>query len=827
MLRIFVFTLLAYFIFSPTSTLPTAAQTGSAGLQMNVYPAMQGYFKYGEWLPIWIELENNGPDLVGEVLARVTGSGGTMVFTAPVELPTVSRKRLALYVLPNNFTKQLEVQFVANNQVQASQRVEIQPNPNVTFLIGLVSPERGALALINGISIPGNIRRPIRLIDISLAELPERFEGLRSLDIIVLNNVDASSLTTRQSEALANWVRQGGRLVIGGGANAIQTVAGLDQAMLPVIPRSSQEIAAVDALSSAFLSEIPEVEENQIIPEIRVPGPFLVALGDLNGGQTIIQQDDIPLLASKEFGAGRVDWVALDLSGSPFDAWSGTTQFWELLIGPGAIYPEWAPADISPRQQFASTMPYTLTNLPMLDLPSTQGLALLLGVYILLVGPANYFFLRWRKKLHWAWLTIPGITMIFSVGAFGLGYALHGSDVFLNKVAVIELQSDGKAIVNSYLGLFSPGRLAYQVTIETGGENSGLVSPLTPFYNPWDTFGGIGFTSAQEITLRQGSPAVVSGLSMEQWSMQSFMVEGLVIDFGVVRAELRLSQGKLVGFLRNETGYTIEDAVIVWSKNFIRLGNLEPGQEVAIDMSMENISAPVYGPPLSYRLFEEQFNVPGQRMPPRQAEVRRSIIEALVERAPAYRSATSSATSGIASMLSQTPLFLGWVNQAPPQAYVAGEMPSQQTTAIVYYSLSFEVERGRVIIPSGLIPGQVVAFPIDGWVCGETSSTALYINRGEGEFKFQLPEQFRSIRPDTLLMSITSDTSWAGAPTLALFDWLSQQWVELSGPNEGVNVIPQAANYISPDGTILVRMGGSQNIPACYFINLGMEGDLP
>ena len=33
------------------------------GLQMTVTPAFTGYFKYGEWLPIWVELENNGGDV--------------------------------------------------------------------------------------------------------------------------------------------------------------------------------------------------------------------------------------------------------------------------------------------------------------------------------------------------------------------------------------------------------------------------------------------------------------------------------------------------------------------------------------------------------------------------------------------------------------------------------------------------------------------------------------------------------------------------------------------------------------------------------------------
>ncbi len=71
-----------------------------------------------------------------------------MVFTAPVELPAGAHKRLLVYVLPNNFTRQLSIELVSGDQLLASQRVNVHPNPNVTYLVGLAAPERGALAQI-------------------------------------------------------------------------------------------------------------------------------------------------------------------------------------------------------------------------------------------------------------------------------------------------------------------------------------------------------------------------------------------------------------------------------------------------------------------------------------------------------------------------------------------------------------------------------------------------------------------------------------------------------------------------------------------------------
>ena len=183
-------------------------------IQLIAAPAFQGQFKYGEWLPLWVEITNSGPDVQAEIRIPVPGGSGTMVFSAPVELPAGAHKRLQIYVLPNNFTRQLNIELVSGDQLLTSQRVNVHPNPNVTFLVGLASPERGALAQIDSIK-PRGLERSKVLVDFTIAELPDRSEGLRSFDLLVINNLDTSRLTPEQTQALESWVAQGGRLLIG------------------------------------------------------------------------------------------------------------------------------------------------------------------------------------------------------------------------------------------------------------------------------------------------------------------------------------------------------------------------------------------------------------------------------------------------------------------------------------------------------------------------------------------------------------------------------------------------------------------------------------
>ena len=82
-------------------------------------------------------------------------------------------------------------------------------------------------------------------------------------------------------------------------------------------------------------------------------------------------------------------------------------------------------------------MSYPLSNLPSLDIPSVRALGVLLILYIVIVGPVNFLLLKLKNKLHFAWVTIPTLTVLFALGAFGLAYSLRGNDIMINKLSVI------------------------------------------------------------------------------------------------------------------------------------------------------------------------------------------------------------------------------------------------------------------------------------------------------------------------------------------------------------------------------------------------------
>ena len=286
MKRFNLFIWLLVLVFSGGLIRPQTAAAQTAAPLMTVTAAFDGYFKYGEWLPLLVELENKGGDVEAEVRVRVTSSSGTTVFAAPVSLPAGAHKVVPLYILANNFSRALDVQLISQDKLLVSQQVKVRPQPNISYFAGFVAAQRGALALMNGMTLPGQERAKV-LVDVTLEELPERLEGLTSFDTLVINDVDTSKLTTQQAAALQSWVEQGGRLVIGGGTGAQRTFAGLPAALQPVKLSGTQEIKTEDL---ADLAKFASAEA------MRMPGPFVAAKANADGARLLAGQ--------AEFSAG-------------------------------------------------------------------------------------------------------------------------------------------------------------------------------------------------------------------------------------------------------------------------------------------------------------------------------------------------------------------------------------------------------------------------------------------------------------------------------------------------------------------------------------------
>lgn len=798
------FLLVALLVLSPASL---ASAQGPAGLVMSVRPAFAGQFKFGEWLPVYITVENTGPDLKGELRLHVTGSAGQVDYVVPAELPGGARKRFTLYTLPNNFSRTVRVDLVRTpaEELLASETAKISVVPNDRYVIGIISGEPARLTGLSSVKLPGRRERP-DVVSLSLDDLPDRTEGLRLLNALILNDIDTGSLSPDQLSALTGWIAAGGRLILGGGSGANQTLSGLPVELSPVTLEGWQEVAALPGLE-AYAGE-----------PIQAPGPFLLALAQPAPGANVLltagatAQVDAPLLVERPLGSGYVDFIALDLAGAPLNAWAGTIPFAQRLLSPGAAWPDFLPPDIAPQQMRDSQMSYALANLPALDLPSVRFLAVLLTAYIVLVGPANYLLLRWRGRLAWAWVTIPGLTLAFSGLSYGIGFQLRGSDIIVNQISVVELGNDGQVSdTRTYVGVFSPSREAYD--IEVSGRP--LIRPLGEGYDPWS-----GAISVGAMSVVQGEPARLRGLAVNQWSMQSFVVESTPAELPEMAVQLEAERYGIRGRLENRGNATLKDVVVIFNSQFQKLGDIAPGQarEISIDVGPRSVSE-FRGGFGSYLLYQEEFNRPTP--PGREVMFKQSVLDGAIFNQP-----RPGLLDGV--------LLLAWLEDSPVQVSVRQREVARQKRMLVFGQLpvEFEPAAGGLVIPPGFSRSSALSTSGEAGACYGPGSEGYSVYNGMVEAQITLPVEAHGARrePGQLDLFIQSDGVLPGPalPTIELFDLAQGDWVPLEEARLGANRLETPARFYDPEqGALRVRISqdASQSGAGggCLFFDLAFE----
>ncbi|MCK4720358.1 hypothetical protein KAU08_06855, partial [bacterium] len=321
--------------------------------------------------------------------------------------------------------------------------------------------------------------------------LPDRAEGYKSIDGLILNTRRLYELTEDQMVALMEWIAGGGNMIawLGDDPTRYQgsfltgAVDGGDW----VGPSVITEPVVRTTLTS--LTAIPGLTGNRT-----VLGNFPVTYAPQDSARTLLKEGDIPVLQHLSFGRGDILLSGLDLAALKNVNPDGLDRYMSFLMGylmsqddrPSYIirnHPDYytfgmrggfsGPDD--DQQKFVTRSFYNvLQNLDntiqtdnLTALPSLKAITLFLIGYIFIVGPINYFILLKMRRREWLWYTIPLIVTVFILGSYSWALQTKGSKLLLTRVNVIDAYPEhGLALQSSYFGLFSPAARRYDVKLD-------------------------------------------------------------------------------------------------------------------------------------------------------------------------------------------------------------------------------------------------------------------------------------------------------------------------------------------------------------------------
>ena len=732
---------------------------GEGTTKLTVQVGFDGYCKEDDWLPVHVELENTGSDLNATVRVSYTNSNNGITSThQDVALPSTSRKEFFLYILPQGFLRNFNVSLLEGNKVLQKSNLSVNCLTSDNMLIGVLADDPSTYNILNDI-------KPItgfaRVAQLELSDLPEKAQAWSSLDALVISNVDTGTLAARQKQALESWLGAGGKLLVTGGSRWQGTVAGLDE-FLPIEINGARNVSNLSGLQT-YIKD----------PSLLETGTVL-SVGTLReGAHVLAEQDTIPLVVQKNVGFGLVYFLAADPALQPLNDWSGNADLYTALLGSQPPSPRWAN-----RLWYGYNANQALGAISELGLPSILYITCLMGTYVLIIGPLNYFVLRRMKRRELAWVTIPVLVIIFSFLAYGSGLFYRGTTPILNRLVVAQA-SDGldQTHVQALVGIYSPVRARY----DFDSTENFLPQPFTG-----GTTGDVQSNNDWTI-VQEGSNMVVPQVRVEIGGMQAIALEGSLPALPISH-DLTLTVSRttpvLSGNIVNDSEFALKDAILITPGDWEQLDELRPGQSKQVSISL---AASGNGPEF-YTL--DPMSILNLGYDDIQQDVDAARRYALLQNvlAPDYQ--RNDGNWGI--------YLMGWVDQ-PVLPVGLKDKRSKTVDTMLYvhkFSPSIKYEGNELHLPISLFA----------WESSTPEISPYYgqLTSGGYELRFRpgIPLQFRAIK--SMNFQLTSN-ALPNELIASAWDYETKEWVQVSYGTYNTN-IPEPERYVGPNGEIRIKV---------------------
>ncbi|MCS7056873.1 MAG: hypothetical protein NZM18_11960 [Thermoflexales bacterium] len=534
-------------------------------VSMTVDAGFNSYVKADAWIPLRVTLTNAGDPIEGEVVVTNSSLATIERFAQPVSLGRNARRQVMLYAPPESDS--LEVQLVSGQQVVASVTPVTRQLDPADRLVLVASDPPDALNFIGDVRAPNGSTSALALL--RLDQFPDRVAALAIADVIILDGVDTSALSLSQRAAIRQWVTGGGHLILAGGPSAELTLSGLSE-----IAPGSPARALIEADGSALTELAAPVAFAPLAAPPSASVPVIRLRSAAPHVRTLAGSNETPLILRREVGRGIVDQLAFSPSLAPLRDWPGrAVLFARLFGGRVGLANDLGTGDDSKAMTFAAAA------LTAADPPSPLVVGGFFALYVLAIGPLNFFILRGLRRLSWAWVTVPAIVIAFTVLGLLTGFRLRGNQPHMHRLSVtLGDAATGDAQTFGIFGLFSPRNT--EVTLEAGRA---LIRLVEPPRNPDEP--------ASAVTLAIGEPSRVVRIPVTNSNVRTIYAR----DGGTlppISAALRFIPGtantpaSFAGTIRNDTAHQLHDCAVLAGKDYQAIGDIAPGVTTDVQLNL-------------------------------------------------------------------------------------------------------------------------------------------------------------------------------------------------------------------------------------------------
>ena len=571
-------------------------------------------YKVGLWTQVEVALQGGGEALAGQVSVVVPDGDGvpSRVSTPPEQpcrlqpgQPTTVRLLCRLGRVHGTLTVEFRTggQLVAQRTFKTAKQADAEhflPGLEFQRLIVTVGPSTMGVEQAGKLGGVEPERRPVTAHLEDLGQLPVDWLAYEGVDALILSTSRPEiyrqlAADDPRMQALDEWIRMGGRLVLCVGAQAEEILA--DDAPLrqfapgrfvKMVPL--RQTGALEAYCGSR-SAVPRAGNTRTL--LRVP-----RLDDVQG--TIeAQEADLPLTVRTVRGFGQVLFLAADLDEPPLDAWPDRSMLVARLL-------DMPTGGVEESEERTAMMHFgygdmsgqlrsALDRFDGVRIAPFWLVAGLIVVYLLLIGPGDYFFLRKLVgRMTWTWLTFPLVVLLACLGAYVLAYRLKGDQLKVHQVDLVDVDAvSGRLRGTTWLNVFSPRMEPFNLSVEPYSPDGGPLGDA----RVWMAWFGLPGGAIGGMNPRAGDPALstesysfspmldaMRGVPIQVWSTKSFTARWKASTAELPEADLTDEDELLTGTLTNTLGFPLERCILAHGGSVYELDTLGPGESAQLGM---------------------------------------------------------------------------------------------------------------------------------------------------------------------------------------------------------------------------------------------------